>query len=175
MVKKGTLKRREALFRKLVERNTSFRELTGLSVSEYNEIMGTHLRSEASKNAQLKVIKQIAENKESIVTEFERKDTIYRSQRMREALLEELNTRTELTNENESYYSVHLRSTEKNSKGKFDERHIFAPSLKRIDEIISLLEESYGFTYNRDHIEIVPYKEFLDRQHEEEIERRLNV
>lgn len=75
--------------------------------------------------------------------------------------------RVSLVKEGETYYSAHYIGNDGS------ERHIFAPNLKRLKEILEELESSYNTQYKRQSLKIQKYTAFVDREIQQEVQSYL--
>lgn len=169
-LEKTSIDRMYRVYNQMTTKDLNAIDLLEMPKRDFKNAMGIKKMSDEYYKGLLRIITNLPSREEVITKEHERKSLKLLNHRLGNEELkgfqEDFRVRVNSTDEG-TYYSAHYKG-EDNS-----ERHIYAPTLKRLKEILSDLENKYRTRYRRESLEIKVYKAFIDNVHREEIQSYL--
>jgi len=167
-VKRKTIQRYYSLYNQLQSKNLNAADLIDLDRKEFKERLGIKKLSIQYHQALKRILLSLPDKEDAIFKCHKQKVFSYLGHRIgvreEEGFRTDFRERVSTTKEGETYYSVHYRGEDGS------ERHIFAPNLKRLKEILAQLESVYLTKYKKQSQVILKYTAFIDRTIQSELE-----
>ena len=167
-VTKATIERYYNLYNQIQSKNLLVTDLMELNRQEFKEILGIKKLSINYYNALKRILVSLPDKEDQIYKYHKQKVFSILNHRIgvreEEGFKTDFRERVSTTKEGETYYSAHYRGLDGS------ERHIFAPNLKRLKEILAQLESAYHTKYKKESQRIEKYTAFIDRTIQSELQ-----
>ena len=168
-VKRITIERYYSFYNQLQSKNLNAEDLIDLDRKEFKERLGIKKLSVKYHQALKRILVSLPDKEDNIFKYHKQKVFSLLGHRIgvreEEGFRIDFRVRVSTTKEGETYYSAHYRGADGS------ERHIFAPNLKRLKEILAQLESVYHTKYKKESQQILKYTAFIDRTIQSEIQQ----
>ena len=168
-VKRQTIERYYSFYNQLQSKNLNAEDLIDLDRKEFKERLGIKKLSIQYYQALKRILLSLPDKEDNIYKYHKQKVFSILGHRVgtreEEGFRIDFRERVSITKEGETYYSAHYRGSDNS------ERHIFAPNLKRLKEILAQLESVYHTKYKKESQQILKYTAFVDRTIQTELQQ----